>query len=1329
MTQQEAEVILKVNDQQARDKFDQLQKQVVDLRNKFAEAFKKGDTREIDRINKELTKVNKQMNSMRTNSANIRAALVSLDQATPRELQRTIKMINNEINSGRVKRGSEEWDFYIQKLKETQAELRKVRDEMEPDDDETFLDKIKDKVSGWGVGAATGMAAFTGLVMSGKTAVDAYAEMEAEEANVRKFTGMTADEVERLNDEFKKMDTRTSREDLNKLAQEAGRLGKTSVDDVLGFVKAADQINVALDDLGEGATLTLSKLTGIFGDEKVYGTEQSLLKVGSVINELSQNCSASAPYIAEFTSRLGGIAAQSKMTISQIMAFGAVLDTQEMNVEASSTVIGQLITEIYKSPEKMAKAAGLEVDKFSKLVKEDMNGALIMLLEKLNELGGMENLAAVFEEMGTDGARAQPVLAALAGHIEELRWEQEEANKAFAEGISATNEFMVQNNTVEAQLEKAKKEFNEIAVALGKQLLPVMSHCISGTSMLMQTVAKLISFFFEYRATILSLTVAVTGYIIAINRSIIMTKLKKFWTDKLIVGFKQLRVALMSNPWGVATAAVALFIGVLIDLARRQREVSEAQKTLNKIKEDALSKMADEKTQIELLVSAARNETLSLEERQRAIDKLNQIIPDYNGHLDATTGKYIENKTALDDYLKSLAKKYELEGAKETLADLGKQKAQAKLKKKEAEDDLEKAQKIFDREKDKPQINSGAPMAKLAADNLAGAKRDVRKATSELTDILDKEKAILGVYGEDLQKSEANAPATTSSTSTKTTIGSVPVNSQKVDAAKAALDKLKADLDALKTEYETMEAENLAKYISGAQNYTQYIAQKEKLDSEYLHKQIEIHEQHNLIDISGYKRLLEQEANLKKAANDKTRKLDLDAIEQCHKDLEDGIVKEFYDPNSKIYLNEVALNQRLLEEDLSYLADKLEYYKQAGEDYSAIQKEMQERINKDQLDKQKQLAAQVKKIREEYLGDEAQQMQAEMDILDALLAAGVIKEEEYQRAADAIREKYSKKEKGRNRELRSDTADQLKLLIGDYKDLMACFKDDFSGDWEDILQNIARLAESTVSIIGGYLNQYSAYANAARDLELANIEKYYDEEIKAAGKSEKKKKKLEEQKAAEIAKVKNKYNDRAMKIELSQAVAQTAVAAINAYASASKESWLLGPVAAAMALAAGALQIATIKKQHEAQAAGYYKGGFTPRDPDNRKEVGAVHANEFVGNHEAVANPVLANVFRLIDHAQRNNTVGSLTAQDVSRSIGGFSGVGAGGGTVSAPERDSLAGSVALMADLTAATRASLDRLSGTLEDGIESYMVMDGERGFHKKYEHYKKLIANPKR
>ena len=150
---------------------------------------------------------------------------------------------------------------------------------------EGFLDRFNRKMNEWQATLMGAALAVSGLVMAGRSAVKAYADMDAEMANVRKYTGMTKEQVEDLNEEFKKMDTRSSREQLNILAEEAGRLGKTSKEDILGFVRAADQINVALDELGDGATLTLSKLTTIFGDEERLGTEKALLSVGSVCQE------------------------------------------------------------------------------------------------------------------------------------------------------------------------------------------------------------------------------------------------------------------------------------------------------------------------------------------------------------------------------------------------------------------------------------------------------------------------------------------------------------------------------------------------------------------------------------------------------------------------------------------------------------------------------------------------------------------------------------------------------------------------------------------------------------------------------------------------------------------------------------------------------------------------------------------------------------------------------------------------------------------------------------------------------------------------------------
>ena len=192
--------------------------------------------------------------------------------------------------------------------------------------------------------------------------------------------------------------------------------------------------------------------------------------------------------------------------------------------------------------------------------------------------------------------------------------------------------------------------------------------------------------------------------------------------------------------------------------------------------------------------------------------------------------------------------------------------------------------------------------------------------------------------------------------------------------------------------------------------------------------------------------------------------------------------------------------------------------------------------------------------------------------------------------------------------------------------------------------------------------------------------------------------------------------------------------AINAYASAASiplVGHIIAPIAAALAVAAGMAQVATIRKQHQAEAAGYYSGGFTKRDPNNRREVGVVHANEFVANHEAVANPAVSPVLRLIDHAQRNNTIGSLTAADVSNALGQGSGVSARG-AVATPLHKGASGageSAAAVSEVLTGTRQALDNLNRSIADGIESYMVMDGARGFDRKYNDYNKLKSNPHR
>ncbi|MDE7180295.1 MAG: phage tail tape measure protein, partial [Muribaculaceae bacterium] len=265
-------------------------------------------------------------------------------------------------------------------------------------------------------------------------------------------------------------------------------------------------------------------------DEKVYGTEQSLLKVGSVINELSQNCSASAPYLAEFASRMGGVGAQAGMTIQQIMGFGAVLDSNEQKVEASATALSQVIVRMLQDPAKYAKVAGLEVQSFSKMLKEDANGALIMFLESLQKAGGMDVLSPMFKDMGENGSRAISALSTLATHIDEVKAQQEAANDAFREGISIDNEFDVQNTTVQAGLEKCANAAHELQVELGEKLQPVLGHLLISSSKILRVALDVGKFLFEHKSAVIALTAAITAYSIVVNLAAIKTKIATSWT-------------------------------------------------------------------------------------------------------------------------------------------------------------------------------------------------------------------------------------------------------------------------------------------------------------------------------------------------------------------------------------------------------------------------------------------------------------------------------------------------------------------------------------------------------------------------------------------------------------------------------------------------------------------------------------------------------------------------------------------------------------------------------------------------------------------------------
>ncbi|MBQ9753088.1 MAG: phage tail tape measure protein [Paludibacteraceae bacterium] len=1345
-----ASVNLTINGQQAEQTLVNLKQAALNLTNEIAKAAAAGDKVTLKKLRRELNDTNRKIKEIESATMQVDAVMRRLDKATPRDLQKSLATLNKQLDY--MERGSNAWNEQVKKIKLVKNEISKVNAELGKS--QTMLERFNNTWQRWQTVAVGGVAALTGAVMAGKQAVQMYAEMDQEMASVRKYTGLTAEQVEHLNEEFKKIDTRSSREQLNQLAQEAGRLGKTSEKDVLGFVRAADQINVALDDLGEGATLQLSKLTNIFGDEERLGTEQSLLAVGSVINELSQNCTASAGYLSSFAQRLAGVGAQAGMTVPQIMAFGAVLDSQGQKVEMSATALSKLIMNLFKETETIATATGLNLNEFNAALQRSTNEGLLMLLRRLHELGGMDVLAPVFKDMGENGARASAVISALAGNIDMLIWEQEEANKAYEEATSVTREFNVQNTTVQADLDKARKGFKEMAIQLGQELAPVMKHFVSSTSASMRVLLTMIKFVKENKVAITSLAAAIATYTVAVNLAAIKDKLHTAYivaksaamhlhkvavlaasvaynrmtgnVTRANAAMKLLNATMKTNPWGLLAS---LIVGAGVALAgyiKKQREAVTTTKTLDSVRKTAAQNMVEETNKINLLVAAANNEKLSLEERKKAVDKLNGIIPNYNAQLDATTGKYQANKKALDDYLEALRYKYELEGAKDKLAEIGRQKAELNIKKAEQNAEITKlgeeratASTLAQNQQSTGStvldlLNQGGAMQAsgyMVADideDIQAAKRNLAETDKELQALVEQEKIILGEYGEGLMKAEAEFKEIIDDVDVVVPTPTVVPTPE--PESTTPTNKFQAEDDWKERE----EALNRIAYAKGEKDYDAYTKRMLAIQVEYHQKKLAhtdlVGNEQVTIEASYYEALRKQATN----AIEGTVEQENEAYQQQLAALQQRYIDG--EMTARQYQNAMEL------QELEHLRKLAGLYEEGSKERLKAEKNYQDASRRQQMKHLEEDRKLQEKMREEYFtkayqvpdNDSYQRDLRNLEIVhkEMLKACGNNSKERLQ-----IERAFQEAKYQLGRKYNVKNAKELKKSFRSAMDDVA--------DWleSDGGQAFSQSLDTVLSGMSAIFSEVSDLVQAQLDIETAKITSVYDAQISAAEGNKYKEVQLEQQKQKELGKAKAEANKKMFAMQVIQAVAQTAMSAIAAYSSAAAipvVGFVMAPIAAAMAIAAGALQIASIKKQQEASAAvGYASGGFTPAGPPE-KEVGVVHAGEWVASQKLLANPEARAIINTLDYAQRTNTIGSLRAQDVSSTITAPVKI------AKASEDGRLNATLAATAKTLATYSSTMKDLSSRLNEPFVTVNTVTGDTGIKKAQDEYEQLIRN---
>lgn len=1366
--------------------------------------------KEIDRTNVDIKETKRQMQLINNTMSNLKTSSI-------RDLEYSIKALNQQMHG--MERGTEQFKQMELKAKQLKAELQAVRAEGVAQ--ESWIKRSADwfnRMQGIALGA---VAAISGITFTVKKCVEEYAKMDDEMTNVRKYTGQAAEEVERMNEDFKKMDTRTPRQKLNQLAEDAGRLGITSTAAVEEFVDGADKINVALgDDLGDKAVSQIGKLAQMFGEDKTKGLRGDMLATGSAVNELAQNSSASAGYLVDFTARVAGVGKQAGFTQAQIMGLASVLDQNMQQDETAATAVQNLLAKMFQDSSKFAKIAGLNVKDFAKTLKEDANGALLQFLAAMRAKGGFADLAPMFEEMKMDGSRATGVLTVLADKLDDIKSAQNLASEAYAEGTSVLNEFETQNESVQAQLDKASKKFLDLSIELGQKLYPAARYCISAASLGVRALSTLVDFVKDYWRILIVLTAAIVTYTAVSKAKLIADKAQMAWLNIMIlrekahlvlVGLKtsalktmaivqmaltreiKLTTAaqmlwnkvLLANPITAVIAVVSGLTAAIVTLSKETSTAEQAQRDYNDAVTDANKQAAEEEASIMRLVSAIQSNTTAESDRKAALEELNgKLMREHLGNITEEAVRTGQATRQIQSYIDMMKKKIVIDGLQKKLAEsIAKQAEDEDLLGEANNDNRGYWKRFWDRLN--PFAGGKTQKLNFAADHKDQLLQSVEREKQYQQKLIDKinelESQHFEVYdpepwrnngfnGKDNDGTIIKKQSTAGTHQASDKERKARAKAEKTAAAEArkreaeAKRKQKQAADSIKAETSELMANNAKAYAEGKKTYQQFLDDRQNIQIKGFAKLKQLYG----AESNEYKQLLDNQVTVVKQHDAAILKMNEQSIERERLQKEASIKAQYNDANSAIYQNDIALDEAIYQNDADAMQKRLALYNEGSEEWLDLKAEMEQASLDHQLQMQESYQNQLKELRQQF-GKQDLQAQETMYLngLDNLYKQGLIKEEEYQQMKLEITKQFAAQRAQIDADDHGAGSAQLKIndkssemvnsaraaagesqstgnatlggyfssQVENYQNTMEKLKELYGNDKQnhaaymqakgkitsDFLNDLIEKTAVVYNGINGILSASSSYAQACSDLEQAKISKNYEKQIAAAGNNSKKKKKLEEKRDKELAAAKSKANKKAMKIEIAQAIASTAMSAINAYASAAAIptiGWTLAPVAAGMATAAGMIQLAAIKKQHQAEAAGYYEGGYTGGNR-YRKEAGVVHEGEFVANHNAVNNSSIRPALDLIDRAQRSNTVGSLTAEDITRSLG------QGSSTVVAPVVNVNNDNTEVRQSLDG-VNAAVSRLTQTLDDGIEVEVPISGRRGLHRRLQDYQRILNN---
>lgn len=650
-----------------------------------------------------LARVRVEMQSAGMTSERMQAILAKPASAKNlNELQAAVKRAKAELDlmAGTVGKNNKAYTELAKRTKEAELQMKQLQSQSHGT--ASSFDK-----------AWSRLKTYIGLYMGAAVAIQKLSatmgdllELSDKMGEVRKTTGFTADEVGRLSDKLKKMDTRTTLTGLMDLSVAAGQLGLKSEQDVLGFTEAANKLMVALPEMGkEGATqmLKVALATGEIAKiqeqmdagliEGSSATAVAMEKVGSTIDRLRATSAATAPAITDFVKRVGAVGAQSGISIDQIAALGSTVDALGMRVEMSATALSRMMPAIRNNAFDIAKILGVTPNSIRELYDTGRGmEVILMILQKMRDSNmdadsieqmlGMGGMKEIMKELNQQGARAGIVFGGLSQNVDELRRQLGIAKQAYEENIAIQQEYDKMNETAAAKWQRLKNQVEEMFVS--NDSVQWLSTLIDWLRKLVDLIADdgPIGSFFRYSLVYLALfkakwaeamgtaLISAGKFVLSLGASTTAATADAAAktadaaaTEAVGVASEgaALKTGVFSSAWSklnktmkaniiVAAATALLWLGTeLYGVYKKSKDAAKQMDVMADIEKKAKEESIKQRAELHRLYEATKDQTKSMEERKKA---LREMVGD------AKYKQYYANLSNESDFAKEAAKAY-----------------------------------------------------------------------------------------------------------------------------------------------------------------------------------------------------------------------------------------------------------------------------------------------------------------------------------------------------------------------------------------------------------------------------------------------------------------------------------------------------------------------------------------------------------------------------------------------------------------------------------------------------------------------------------------------